>query len=159
MITEFNESFFYIWRKKLWFSCTFVLLIMRNWTQPFHSFKIVFCVMYYLHQISIILVWVLLLILLYSLHNGLTLLHKYMSRRVPEFTITCDTICLVNGESLPHWTLSFLSTNYCLTLFACTLFLLLEYICFSINLLVFPHVFLLSASQQIQWYLHVSCCA
>ena len=60
----------------------------------------------------------------------------------------CDTICIVDRESRPHWTLSFLSTNYCLTRFTCILFLLLEYICFSINLFCVLHVFLLSASQQ-----------
>ena len=82
---------------------------------------------------------------MYFLHNGLALLHKYTSTRASdgEFTnqhdtITCDTICIVDGYSLPHWTLSFLSTNYCLTRFTCILFLLLEYICFSIKPFVFP---------------------
>ena len=60
-----------------------------------------------------------------------------------------DTTCVVDGKSLPNWTLSFLSTNYCLTRFTCILFLLLVYICFSINLFCVPHVFLLSASQQL----------
>ena len=37
--------------------------------------------------------------------------------------------------------LCFLLTNHCLTRFPCILFLLLEYICFSINLFVFPGSF------------------
>ena len=53
-------------------------------------------------------------------------------------TITCVAICVVDGLSLSQWTLSFLSTNYCLTRFTCILFLLFEYICFSINPFVFP---------------------
>ena len=56
-------------------------------------------------------------------------------------TITCDTICIGDGQLLPHWTLNFLSTNYCLTRFTCIFFLLLEYICFSINFFVFPGSF------------------
>ena len=55
----------------------------------------------------------------------------------PRDTITCDTTCVEDRQSLPHWTLSFLLTNYCLTKFTCILFLLLEYICFSINIFVF----------------------
>ena len=88
-------------------------------------------------------------------YYGLALLHKYMSTRASEVftnqrdTITCDTICVVDGLSLPHWTFSFLSTNYCLTRFTCILFLLLEYICFSINPFCVPRVFFLSASQQL----------
>ena len=86
--------------------------------------------------------------LLYSLHNGLALLHKYTSTTASEEectnqrdTIMCDTICVVDGQSLPHWTLSFQSTNYYLTRLTCILFLLLEYICFSIKLFVFSVFF------------------
>ena len=74
--------------------------------------------------------------LLYSLHNGLALLHKYTSTRASDRErtnqrdiITCDTICVVDSK---------LSINYCLTRFTCILFLLLKYICFSIKPFVFP---------------------
>ena len=49
-------------------------------------------------------------------------------------TITCDTICGVDRYSLPHWTLSFLSTNYCLTRFTCIFF-------FYVNIYVFLSAF------------------
>ena len=84
---------------------------------------------------------------LYSLHNELILLHKYMSTEPwPEFTrvepdprdtITWDTICFVDNSRY----LTGLSNNYSLTQFTCILFLLLEYIHFSINLFVFPMSF------------------
>ena len=53
------------------------------------------------------------------------------------------------------WTLTFLSTNYCLTRFTCILFLLHEYMFFYQPFYV-PRVFLLSASQQLalsRWFL------
>ena len=91
--------------------------------------------------------------LLYSLHIGLTLLHKYMSTECwPEFTrvdpdpcdtITCNTTCVVDNSRYPTG----LSANYCLTPFTCILFQLLEYVFLSTFLCV-PHVFLLPASQQ-----------
>ena len=62
----------------------------------------------------------------------------------PHDTITCNTTCVVNNSRYP----TELSANYCLTQFTCILFLLLEYICFSIYLFVFPRVFHLPASQQ-----------
>ena len=65
-------------------------------------------------------------------------------------TITCDTTCVVDGWSLPHWTLSFLLTNYCLTRFTCILFLLLEYICFSIKLFVLPMSFFCQHHNRIR---------
>ena len=74
-----------------------------------------------------------------------------MSFYQPFLCSRCDTTCLVDGKSLPDWTLSFVLTNYCLTRFTCILFLLLEYICFSINLFVFPMSFFWSASQKLHW--------
>ena len=82
-------------------------------------------------------------IMLYSLHNSLTLLYKYMStERWPEFTRVdpnpCDTIkwdtnCIVDNS---HY-LTGLSANYCLTQFTCICFGYLN-ICFSIYFFVFP---------------------
>ena len=92
--------------------------------------------------------------MLYSLHNGLALFHKYTSterqgsKPDPRDTVTCDTTFSVDGPSLPHWTHSFPSTNYCLTRFTCILFLLLEYTCFFYQPFCVPRVFLLPALQQ-----------
>ena len=81
--------------------------------------------------------------MLYSLHDRIILLHKYMSTehwleftRVIQthVTIRCDTICVVDNSRYPTG----LSAHYCLIQFTCILFLLLEYICFSIYLFVFP---------------------
>ena len=55
--------------------------------------------------------------MLYSLYNGLTLLHKYTSTEYqqadpnPCDTVTCDTACIVDRLSLPDWTLNFLLTT------------------------------------------------
>ena len=58
-----------------------------------------------------------------------------------------NQICVVDGESLPLWNLSFPSTNYRFTRFTCIFFLLLEYMFFYKTFCV-PCVFLLSASQH-----------
>ena len=81
---------------------------------------------------------------LYSLHNELTLFHKYTSTerqreitRVdpnPRDTITWDTTSVVGNSRYPNG----LSANYSLIQFTCILFLLLEYICFSIYFLCSP---------------------
>ena len=87
------------------------------------------------------------ILMLYSQHNGLILLHKYTStEHWPEFprvnpdsrdTITCNTTCIVDNSRY----LTGLSANYCRTQFTCIWFLLLEYICFSIYLFEFPMSF------------------
>ena len=86
-------------------------------------------------------------LVLYSVHNRLTLLHKYTStKRWPEFTrvdstsrdkMTCNTTCVEDNSRYPTG----LSANYSLTQFTCILFLFLEYICFSVYLFVFPMSF------------------
>ena len=84
--------------------------------------------------------------LLFSLNNGLTLLHKYTSTELwPEFTrvdpnprgtTTWDSTSVVDNSHYPTG----LSANYCLIKFTCILFLLLN-ICFSIYLFVFTVFF------------------
>ena len=100
--------------------------------------------------------------MLYSVHNELVLLHKYRftkhQRELNKTHVTQSRVIpleLWMDSRVPHWTLSFLLTNYCLTRFPCIFFLLLEYICFSINLLEFPVSFFFASITTIYIYIYI----